>query len=274
MRRPALAAAALAAIITLAGCSSSEEPEAESTPAPTESAAPETPAPTEPASKMSDSLPFGETTELTFDGSTWEITIEQPRDIAEEVAANYEGTGLSGEPSEGAMFVGIEGTLKRMGDGPADPFGEVSIQGIVDGRTVDPNGPTLGDFDAIADIDEMYPDAEAPFLESFEIQADAKIDTVIVSLGRGEAAPVVFYGEPVDLGPDMSSSTEDVETMKYVWDAATEDQKAEARATLGVESGEVTDDSIQKLIETAKSELVIDLTEDEAREFLTWMLEN
>lgn len=247
----------------LSGCSAEE-----STPEPTVASSPEPEA--EPEVDLA--LAFGDVARLDYAGSIWEIRIDEPRDVTEEVAKEYENTGLEIPLEEGMTYIGVPGSLTRIGDGPADPFSEVTVEAVIDNRSISADSQSLTDPPAIMDVGELFPDGQAEFVEIFMVPGGTTIPTVSVTAGMGEAGQRVFFGETVDLGTSESeSSTPDVESMKYVWSQATADEKAISYSTWGLDNGAVTSEGVAQLIqETGEAGIILD--EAEATEFLEWVL--
>lgn len=220
-----------------------------------------------------DTTAFGETFEINYAGSAWEITIDQPRDVAADLEKYYEGTGLDAPTADGGVYVGVPGTVTRVGDGPADPFSELDIEAIVNNKTILPDYQSV-DIPSIMDVGELFPEGSTEFLEIFVVPVGETIETVSVTAGMGEASTRVFIGEPVDLGEPVAETevaSEGVESMQYVWGLASEEQKAESRKSWGLDDGSVTTEGIDQLIAEAGENGLV-LTSAEGAEFLEWVL--
>lgn len=253
-----------AVAFALGGCAA-EEPEV----APERAAEPaaETEVPTD------DALAFGDTFEVDYAGSVWEITIGQPRDVAADLEKYYEGTGLDVPTADGGVYVGVPGTVTRVGDGPADPFSELEVGAIVNNKTILPDYQSV-DIPSIMDVGELFPEGSAEFLEIFVVPVGETIETVSVTAGMGEASSRVFIGEPVDLGEPVAETevaSEGVESMQYVWGQASAEQQSESRTAWGLDGGSVTTEGIEQLTSEAGENGLV-LSSAEGAEFLEWVL--
>lgn len=233
----------------------------------------ETPAAETVVEEEPDTTAFGETFEIDYAGSVWEITIDQPRDATADVEKEYEGTGVDASAQEGSTYIGVPGTVTRIGEGPQDPYFDLEVEAIVDNQAI----PTVGQSSAIPalmDVGELFPEGTAEFMEIYEIPVGETIETVSVTAGMGEASQRVFIGEPVDLGEPVAeteTASEGVESMQYVWGQASPEQQTESRTSWGLDGGTVTPEGVGQLVNEA-GEAGITLSAAEGTEFLEWVL--
>lgn len=267
MNRYLASMVALTAALALTSCS----PTAEPTASPTAEITPTTtPTPTEtPAAN--DTFAFGDTATLEFDGSVWAITIQQPVDADPSVTESFP----LDDPS--TRYVSVPGTITRVEGAPAEPITEVEIGAVVDNRTI--TAEYLGTSEGLPPlpaVGEIFPGGEAPFAENYIVPSGSEVLTVSVIVGIGEAAQRVFFGQPVDTagaGPGETSSSPDVESMKYLWNESAPDTQAQTLANVGLAPGAaVTDEAVALTVERS-NEIGIILDEAEAREFLEWAVQ-
>lgn len=202
-----LGVAALGLLLT--GCGAAESAPAGSAPAaeaevettPTQEAA------VEPAGTRANPIPFGEA--YTFEdigeagGPAWKVTIDQPRDMGEEILA--EAVELYGDdesylqysrPEAGEVFLGYTGTLERLLDYPMAPGYDLTTEIVgSDGNTY--NAITLGvggPEGSISNIPDMYAPATARFSDVQVVPEGVTAGQVLVTMrNTGER---IYFGAP------------------------------------------------------------------------------
>lgn len=203
-----IAALALTALL-LAGCSTT--PETVTTPDTMPSTAP-SPTPTpEPVEQQlgtrENPIPYGQTVTIEdigeIGGPAWSVTIDEPRDMSEEILARAvemygddEMYTASSRPEEGATFIGFTGTVGRLMDQPASPGGDLDTSIIgTDGNTY--NAVQLGltpPEEYLFNIAEMYAPATARFSNVQQVPVGTAVGQVLVTMrNTGER---FYFGAP------------------------------------------------------------------------------
>lgn len=260
MKRKLALTGVLVASLGLVACAAGEAEPAESTAAPTQASGP---TPTESAG--AGTYEFGETATIDYAGSVWAVTIQAPVDADPSLA---EGFPLDDPESR---YVEVPGTVARVDGEPAEPITEVEIGVVVDNRSIEAEYLSSDGVPPLPAVEELFAGGEAPFAEIFAVPGGAEVRTVSVIVGVGEAGQRVFFGDPVDTGQDTASaSTPDVESMIYLWNEASSEERATTLEGLGLSPGsEVTADAVAQLVTEANERGII-LDDAEAREFLEW----
>lgn len=201
MKRGAVAAVILS-LAALTACSAEAAPAPSAEPegaARTSSAAPAptaTPTPT-PTDAVTNGVPFGSTQEATFGQSKWQITVQEPRDVTEQMRAAYEESNFGWELGEGNVYVGVPGTVKRVAGGLASPDAEIQMGVMVDGKVVKDRVTTPGS-DTIGQIPELADGASSEFLNVYEVPAGTPVTSVLALIGLGELSTGIVFGERVE----------------------------------------------------------------------------
>lgn len=202
MKRGAVAAVLLS-VAVLTDCSSPEVPEpvettvsaAEATtaaPTPTP-----TPTPTETGA-VKNGVPFGSTNDATFDQSKWQITVQEPKDITAELIAEDESYGLESNIPEGQVAYGVDGTIKRVSGGLADPGDEIHMGVIIDGQVKSRADTTTQPHDDLDDVPDLTDGATGEFRMIYFAPAGTPITSVLVLIGEGELSTGIVWGEYVE----------------------------------------------------------------------------
>lgn len=256
-----LSAVALALTsLLIAGCTPA-------TPTPTEkpTTVEDSPAPSPtPTAEQEEARAFGETVTLEYDGSVWEVTLNQPIDLPDRLANDFP------PDRDGDRYVGIPGTITRVEGPPAEPIMEIEVGAVVENASVESEYLADNEFIAVDALPELFAGAKATFTQVFAIPEGQSISTAYVAIGEGEATERVFFGETLDLGAESTASP-DVETMQYIWDQASDEQRATSMESWGLTEDRVTPEGIAQLISEGEEAGVI-LDETEARTFLEWVL--
>lgn len=263
MKRTIAITTIVAAAALVSACSS---PEATPTVTPTVTSTPSpTPTPTE---DTSGTYAFGETATIDYAGSVWAITLQAPVETEPAIAESFPLE----DPSN--RYVTVPGTIARVEGPPAEPITEVQIGVVVDNRSIDAEYLSTDGVPPLPAVDELFTGGESPFEEIFAVPSGSEVLTVSVIVGMGEAGQRVFFGEPVDLGASAdTSSSPDVESMKFVWGESSPEQRAQTLSDLGLEAGgAVTDEAVASFAQQA-NEVGIILDDAEAREFLEWAVQ-
>jgi hypothetical protein len=250
--------------LLVAGCSTPAETPGAPSPAPSVSES-ETPTEVESASHA-----FGEAVTLEFDGSVWEVTVQAPQDAPPRLS------DLFPLEQSGTRYVTVAGSITRVSGEPVEPASELNVQAIVNGVFLDDEYLLDDEFRSLNAAPKMLAGGEAAFAQTFVVSEGDEVETVLVSLGMGEAAAIETFGEAVDLGGSDSAEgadalTPDVESMIYLWDQASPEQQEKSRSNWGLDGGTVTDAGIAQLIRES-SEAGVILDEAEARSFLEWLI--
>ena len=197
-----------AMVLLLTGCGA-----AESAPAESAQVAQSEPAPTptqdvaEPAGTRTNPVPFGES--YTFEdigeagGPAWKVTIDQPRDMGEEILADAVGKYGDNEdylkyarPEAGSIFLGYTGTVERLLDFPMSPGTDLDLAIIgSDGNTYNRLAFGVGGPEEnIVNIAEMYAPATARFSDVQVVPQGVAAAQVLVTMrNTGER---IYFGTP------------------------------------------------------------------------------
>lgn len=194
--------------LLLTGCGAAESapaesaPIAEAEPTPTQEAAE-----AEAAGTRSNPIPFGQS--YTFDdigeagGPAWTVTIDQPRDMGEEILAaarelygDDESYLQYSRPEAGTVFMGYTGTLERLLDYPMAPGYDLDVAVVgSDGNTWSAiTAGVGGPEENIVNIGEMYAPATARFSDVQALPEGITVAQVLVTMrNTGER---IYFGTP------------------------------------------------------------------------------
>ncbi|MEV8167336.1 hypothetical protein AB0O70_05370 [Microbacterium paraoxydans] len=190
-KKTAVAGLVLVALIAT-GCSAPAAPEDSKEPAPAPSPAEsETPTADDTAA---DVHAFGDTVQLEFDGSVWDVTIQAPIDAPPRLTESFP------LDEAGTRYVIASGTVKRVEGPSVEPIEELSVDAIVNNAFV--SDEYLGDDEYVSlnAAPQLLVGGEATFTQSYVVGEGDEVKTIVVSLGMGEASSVAVFGEPVDFG--------------------------------------------------------------------------